>query len=188
MRRGIFAISVLFVLVLPVSAEMAFGPGAEGILYSGDGVAPLEALFGSALAISPGEELKEDALLYLEQGGRAYLQCCTLPQSLQGLRLTVQGDVPIFDGTLGGSSWIYLGNFAPGTKAHLTFTLTVPWDLSRQGRLDWEKLQWKLLAEAPQAPATGDLSHPAFALALGVISAAGLTAVLQKKRQLIGSQ
>ena len=51
MRKGILFLVFVLLLVTPVSAEIAFGPGAEGVLYSGDGVAELQALFGSALAM-----------------------------------------------------------------------------------------------------------------------------------------
>ena len=98
MRKGILFLVFVLLLVTPVSAEIAFGPGAEGVLYSGDGVAELQALFGSALAISPGETLRESALICLEKGGRLYLECRELPSSLAELHLTVCGEAPIFDG------------------------------------------------------------------------------------------
>lgn len=176
MRRAMFLFPVLFVFLLavPVSAEITFGPGAEDVLYSGDGVAPLDTLFGSSLAISPGEILREFALVHMESGGRLYLQCRELPESLSGLRLSICGDGPIFEGTLGAASWIYLGNFPAGTREQLTFTLTVPKDLSRQGQLDWQDLRWQLLMELPQTPATGDHFHALAAITVAVLSAAGL--------------
>ena len=186
MRKGILFLVFVLLLVTPVSAEIAFGPGAEGVLYSGDGVAELQALFGSALAISPGETLRESALICLEKGGRLYLECQELPSSLAELHLTVCGEAPIFDGRLGDCGWIYLGNFPAGTREPVVFTLSIPNSLSRQGQLDWQKLRWKLLAEAPQLPATGDRFHPMAALGVAFFSTAGLAALLRKKEFFAG--
>ena len=60
--KHIVTLAVLFILVLsvPAEAEIAFGSGTEGTLYSGDGVCQVSALFGSALAITPGEILREE--------------------------------------------------------------------------------------------------------------------------------
>ena len=126
MRKGILFLVLALFLVTPVSAEIAFGPGAEGVLYSGDGVAELHALFGSALAISPGETLRESALICLEGGGRLYLECQELPPSLKELHLTVCGEAPIFDGRLGDCSWVYLGNFPAGTREPVVFPCPSP--------------------------------------------------------------
>lgn len=182
-KETIFTIVLLLsFLALPASAEITFGPGTEGILYSGDGVAPLDALFGSALAISPGEHLQESVLVCLEDGGRLYLQCQNLPQSLAGLHLSVQGEAPIFDGTLGSTSWIYLGNFPSGTREQLHFVLTVPRNLSHQGQLDWQKVRWKILTELPKTPATGDRFRPGPAMAVLLLSGMGLAIVFKKRK------
>ena len=175
-------IPVLLLLAFPASADLVFGSGAEDVLYSGDGVAPLDALFGSALAISPGETLTESALVCLDSGGRLYLQCQNLPQSLRGLRLTVQGEAPVYDGTLGANPWIYLGRFPAGTREALTFTLYIPEDLSPQGQQDWQALSWHLLAELPPSPATGDESCPLAATVTAVLSGIGLAVFTRKKK------
>ena len=46
--KHIVTLAVLFILVLsvPAEAEIAFGSGTEGTLYSGDGVCQVSALFG----------------------------------------------------------------------------------------------------------------------------------------------
>lgn len=177
-------ILVLCAMAVPVSANLAVDEGARGALYSGDGVCPLDALFGSALAIGPGDTLTEYALVCLDTGGRLYLECRNLPESLKGLHLTVQGEAPIYDGRLGANPWIYLGRFPAGTREKLTFTLTVPQDLSRQGQLDWQRLSWRLSAELPPSPATGDTAHPRLAMALAVVSGMGLAALARKKEAL----
>ena len=91
--KHIVTLAVLFILVLsvPAEAEIAFGSGTEGTLYSGDGVCQVSALFGSALAITPGEILREEVRIRLPEGGRLYLLCPGLPKSLEELKLTVQG-------------------------------------------------------------------------------------------------
>ena len=106
--KHIVTLAVLFILVLsvPAEAEIAFGSGTEGTLYSGDGVCQVSALFGSALAITPGEILREEVRIRLPEGGRLYLLCPGLPKSLEELKLTVQGDGLIFQGELGSADWI----------------------------------------------------------------------------------
>lgn len=180
----VISLSLVFcLLAVPASANLLFGDGAGGVLYSGDGVAPLDALFGSALAIRPGEILTESALVCMDSGGRLYLECRNLPQSLRSLHLTVRGEAPIYDGTLGANPWIYLGRFPAGTREQLTFTLTVPQDLSHQGQLDWQALSWQLSVELPPSPATGDDSHPVTAMVLAVFCGTGLAVLTRGRKQ-----
>ena len=68
-----------------------------------------------------------------------------------------------------------------GVKFFPAYLWLVTKNLSRQGQLDWQKLRWKLLAEAPQLPATGDRFHPMAALGVAFFSTAGLAALLRKK-------
>ncbi len=182
--KHIVTLALLFILVLavPAEAEIAFGSGTEGVLYSGDGVSPISALFGSALAISPGEILREEVRIRLPEGGRLYLLCPGLPQSLEGLKLTIQGEGLIFQGELGSTDWIYLGNFPEGTDQRADLILKVPEGLTRQGQLDWQGLHWYLTKSLPQMPPTGDVSQPEAAAAILAGSAIGLLCLLPKRK------
>ena len=183
--KHIVTLALLFILVLavPAEAEVSFGSGAEGVLYSGDGVCQINALFGSALAISPGEILREEVRIRLPKGGRLYLLCPGLSQSLEELKLTIQGDGLIFQGELGSADWIYLGNFPEGTDQPLELVLKVPENLSDQGKLDWQGLHWYLTKSLPQMPPTGDISHPEAAAAILAGSMLGLLCLLQKRNK-----
>lgn len=176
--KRLFLFPVLYLLLSLTPVARASGVH-QGTLYASDGVTPLPRLFGSALAIVPGEQLQEQGILYSPGGGRLYLACPEVPESLSKLRLQISAGDPIFDGELGSVAWIYLGAYAPEQKTTLHFTLTVPEDLSRQGQMDWQTLSWNILEEPP---ATGDTSHPAFALWIATISTLAL-ATLKKQRQ-----
>lgn len=178
--KHIVTLAVLFILVLsvPAEAEIAFGSGTEGTLYSGDGVCQVSALFGSALAITPGEILREEVRIRLPEGGRLYLLCPGLPKSLEELKLTVQGDGLIFQGELGSADWIYLGNFSEDTDQPVDLILKVPENLTDQGRRDWQGLHWYLTKSLPQMPPTGDVSHPEAAAGILAGSTLGLLCLL----------
>ena len=182
--KHIVTLALLFILVLavPAEAEVSFGSGAEGTLYSGDGACQINALFGSALAISPGEILREEVRIRLPEGGRLYLLCPGLSNSLDGLKLTIQGDGLIFQGELGSTDWIYLGNFPEGTDQPVDLILKVPENLSDQGKLDWQGLHWYLTKSLPQMPPTGDVSHPEVAAIVLAGSTLGLLCLLQKRK------
>lgn len=182
--KHIVTLALFFILVLavPAGAEIAFGSGAEGVLYSGDGVCQINTLFGSALAISPGEILREEVRIRLPEGGRLYLLCPGLPKSLEGLKLTVQGDGLIFQGELGSADWIYLGNFPEGTDRPVDLILKVPEGLTRQGRLDWTGVHWYLTKSLPQMPPTGDTSHPEAAAVVLAGSTIGLLCLLPMRK------
>lgn len=176
------ALLLILVLAVPAEAEIAFGSGTEGALYSGDGVCKINALFGSALAISPGEILREAVRIRLPEGGRLYLLCPGLPKSLEGLKLTIQGDGLIFQGELGSADWIYLGNFPEGTDQPVDLILKVPEGLTKQGQLDWPGVHWYLTKRLPQMPPTGDTSHPELAAAILAGSAIGLLCLLPRRK------
>ena len=182
--KRILTLAALFILLLavPAEAEVSFGSGTEGVLYSGDGVCQINTLFGSALAISPGEILREEVRIRLPEGGRLYLLCPGLPKSLEGLKLTIQGDGLIFQGELGSADWIYLGNFPEGTDQTLELVLKVPENLSDQGKLDWQGLHWYLTKSLPQMPPTGDVSRPDVALVILMGSALALSYLFQKRK------
>lgn len=185
MRRiVVFAVLCSFFLLCPrASAEISFGPGLASALYSADGVAPVETLFGTVLAISPGETLWEAARLRLPDGGPVYLLCPGLPRSLKNLVLTVEGEGLLFEGELGSADWIYLGNFPRNTDQRLTFTLRVPDPLTKEAKKDWPGLHWLLTQTLPQLPPTGDTSRPELAAAAALLSAGGLTAALYFPRR-----
>ena len=183
--KHIVTLALLFILACSapaVSAEVSFGSGADGTLYSGDGVCQISALFGSALAISPGEILREEVRIRLPEGGRLYLLCPGLPKSLEGLKLTIQGDGLIFQGELGSADWIYLGNFPKETDKPLDLILKVPEGLTKQGQLDWPGIHWYLTKSLPQMPPTGDVSRPEVALVILIGSALGLLCLLPKQK------
>lgn len=185
MRRIVVFVTLcsFFLLCPRASAEISFGPGLTDALFSADGVAPMEALFGSVLAISPGETLWEDARLRLPDGGAVYLLCPGLPRSLKNLVLTVEGERLIFEGELGSADWIYLGDFPRDTDQRLTFTLRVPDPLTKEARKDWPGLHWLLTQTLPQLPPTGDTSRPELAAAAALLSAGGLAAALHFPRR-----
>ena len=182
-RITLFAVLLSVLLLCPKArAEITFGPGLRGALVSGDREAAVEALFGSVLAISPGETLWEHTRLELPWGGPVYLVCPGLPKSLKGLVLTVEGDSLIFEGELGSADWIYLGDFPTDTDQPLTFTLKVPGNLSQEGKRDWQALHWLLTATPPQLPPTGDTAYPEIAALVALGSMAGLAMLLPQNR------
>lgn len=180
---ALFSVFLTVLLCCPkAAAEISFEPGLTGALVSADGVSTVDALFGSVLAISPGETLWEHTRLELPYGGPVYLSCPGLPRSLKGLILTVEGDSLIFEGELGSADWIYLGDFPWDTDQPLTFTLQVPRNLTQEGRRDWQALRWQLTTTPPQLPPTGDRAHPEIAVLVALGSMAGLAVMLPKKR------
>ena len=181
---ALFSVFLSILLCCPrASAEIAFAPGLQGALVSADREAPVEALFGAVLAVSPGETLWEHTRLELQYGGPVYLVCPGLPKSLKGLILTVEGDSLIFEGELGSVDWIYLGDFPRDTDQPLTFTLKVPKTLTQEGKQDWQALHWLLNQTPPQLPPTGDTAYPELAALVALGSAAGLAVTLSKTRR-----
>lgn len=181
---ALFSVFLSILLCCPrASAEIAFAPGLQGALVSADREAPVEALFGAVLAVSPGETLWEHTRLELQYGGPVYLVCPGLPKSLKGLILTVEGDSLIFEGELGSVDWIYLGDFPRDTDQPLTFTLKVPKTLTQEGKRDWQALHWLLTQTPPQLPPTGDTAYPELAALAALGSAAGLAVILSKTRR-----
>lgn len=180
-RIALFAALLSVLLCCPkASAEIAFAPTLQGTLVSADRFSAVEALFGSVLAISPGETLWEHTRLELPCGGPVYLACPGLPRSLKGLVLTIEGDSLIFKGELGSVDWIYLGDFPSDTDQPLTFTLQVPKNLSQEAKRDWQALHWQLTAAPPQLPPTGDSAHPELAALVALGSAAGLAMIFRR--------
>ena len=147
---------LLSLLVTAVSGENAlvFTPEATGILFAADGSTPMDHLFGCYLAISPGETLEETVCIRPTEETRLVLQCLDASPELSGIRLTVRGARLIYDGPLTGL--VDLGRFSPEQMGAVHLSLTIPEELSPQGRQDWLKLRWSLGVPDSQSPRTGD--------------------------------
>lgn len=158
MRRKIWVLVLLLSLVTAVSAEgaIAFGGGAKDIVFAADGATAIDHLFGSYLAICPGERLEEGLCIRAKKNTRLYLHCTGADGELKAMRLCVMGEKLLYDGTLEQAGWIDLGSFSPGEAEMLTLSLTVPEDLTIQGAREWLKLSWQLDTDPTQAPKTGD--------------------------------
>lgn len=158
MRRKIGVLVVLLSLVTAVSAEgaIAFGSGAEEIVFAADGATAIDHLFGSYLAITPGERLEEGLCIRAKENTRLYLRCTGAEGELKAMGLRIKRERPLFDGTLEQAGWIDLGSFSPGEAEMLTLYLTVPENLTIQGAREWLKLSWQLDTDPAQAPKTGD--------------------------------
>ena len=131
---------------------ITFGGGAERSVTAADGCTPIDHLFGSNLAITPGERLEDGLCIAPGADTRLFLRCQGVPEALAELRLTVTGEGPIYDGPLGNADWIYLGLFDAGSRQLLTLTLTVPENLSQEAAPGWRDLSWQLLAEPTDQP------------------------------------
>lgn len=159
MRRNI-CILVLALLLssVPLGAgaenALVLDSAADGILFAADGSTPMDHLFGSSLAVSPGETLEETVIIRPRCDTRLVLQCLDVTPALSGIRLTVQGENLLYDGPIAGLA--DLGLFSPEEATQLQLSLAIPEDLSLQGRRDWPKLRWSLTAQSPQSPKTGD--------------------------------
>ena len=158
MRRKICILVLgLLLSALPLGAgaenALVLEGGTKDMLFATDGSTPMDHLFGSYLAISPGENPEETVILRPPAEMRLVLQCLDVTPALSGIRLTVQGETLLYDGPLAGLA--DLGLFSP-EETQLQLRLAIPEDLSLQGRRDWPKLRWSLTALSPQSPKTGD--------------------------------
>lgn len=158
MRRKICILVLgLLLSALPLGAgaenALVLEGGTKDLLFAADGSTPMDHLFGSYLAISPGENPEETVILRPPAEMRLVLQCLDVTPALSGIRLTVQGETLLYDGPLAGLA--DLGLFSP-EETQLQLRLAIPEDLSLQGRRDWPKLRWCLTAQSPQSPKTGD--------------------------------
>ena len=158
MRRNICILVLgLLLSALPLGAGaenvLVLEGGTKDMLFAADGSTPMDHLFGSYLAISPGENPEETVILRPPAEMRLVLQCLDVTPALSGIRLTVQGETLLYDGPLAGLA--DLGLFSP-EETQLQLRLAIPEDLSLQGRRDWPKLRWCLTAQSPQSPKTGD--------------------------------
>lgn len=158
MRRKICILVLgLLLSALPLGAgaenALVLEGGTKDMLFAADGNTPMDHLFGSYLAISPGENPEETVILRPPAEMRLVLQCLDVTPALSGIRLTVQGETLLYDGPLAGLA--DLGLFSP-EETQLQLRLAIPEDLSLQGRRDWPKLRWSLTAQSPQSPKTGD--------------------------------
>lgn len=185
MGKRIAAFLILLLsLALPVRAEglITFGGGAERSVTAADGCTPIDHLFGSNLAITPGERLEDGLCIAPGADTRLFLRCQGVPEALAELRLTVTGEGPIYDGPLGNADWIYLGLFEAGSRQLLTLTLTVPENLSQEAAPGWRDLSWQLLAEPTDQPQTADPAHPWAAAAAGTVTGLALASLLRRRR------
>lgn len=156
MGRKFCILALLLSLVTAVSAEgvLGFDSSTAGILFAADGRTPMDHLFASSLAISPGEILEETICIRPRQTLRLTLQCLDVSPALSGLRLEVWGKGSLYDGPITGMA--YLGSFSPEEPTVLNLRLTVPEELSAQGRRDWLKLRWSFTSPDTPIPETGD--------------------------------
>lgn len=185
MGKRIAAFFILLLsLALPAQAEglITFGGGAERSVTAADGFTPIDHLFGSNLAITPGERLEDGLCVAPGADTRLFLRCQGVPEALAALRLTVTGEGPIYDGPLGNADWIYLGQFAAGSRQLLTLILTVPEDLSPEAAPGWTELSWQLFAESADQPQTADPAHPWAAAAAGAVTGLALASLLRRRR------
>lgn len=161
MGRRIWVLALLLSLVTAVSAEgaIAFGSGVEGIVFAADGATPIDHLFGSYLAVTPGERLEEGLCIRAARNTRLYLHCTGMGEELKSMRLQVQGEKTLFDGALDQAGWIDLGTFSPGEPEMLNLYLTVPENLSPQGAREWLNISWQLDTQPAPLPKTGDNVH-----------------------------
>lgn len=149
-------LALLLSIVTAAGAEgvLVFDRSTEGILFAADGCTPMDHLFGSSLAITPGEILEETICIRPREKGRLTLQCLDISPELTGLHLEVWGRTRLYDVPITGPA--DLGDFSPEEPVVLNLRLTVPQDLSDQGRRDWLKLRWRLAAPDTESPETGD--------------------------------
>lgn len=172
MGRKLGLLLILLSTVLLVSAEgaIAYSGEAAGCVYAADGTTAIDHLFGSNLAILPGEHLEDGLCIRPEEDVRLFLRCADLPEPLEHLRLTVTDDAPIFDGSLKDADWIYLGEYPAGSRTLLELHLTVPQDLSQEAARTWPRISWQLQAISAAAPQTADTAHPGPAAATGTLT------------------
>ena len=143
MRRKICILVLgLLLSALPLGAgaenALVLEGGTKDMLFAADGSTPMDHLFGSYLAISPGENPEETVILRPPAEMRLVLQCLDVTPALSGIRLTVQGETLLYDGPRAGLA--DLGLFSP-EETQLQLRLAIPEDLSLQGRRDWPKLR-----------------------------------------------
>ena len=174
-------LALLLSLVTAVGAEgvLVFDRSTEGILFAVDGCTPMDHLFGSSLAIAPGEILEETVCIRPREKGRLALQCLDISPELTGLHLEVWSRTCLYDGPITGLA--DLGGFSPEEPVVLNLRLTVPQDLSPQGRMDWLKLRWRLAAPDMDSPETGDPVRFSAALFTGALT--GLLLALPQSRR-----
>ena len=149
-------LALLLSLVTAAGAEgiLVFDRSTEGILFAADGRTPIDHLFGSSLAIAPGETLEETVCIRPREECRLALQCLDVSPELTGLQLEIWSGTRLYDGPITGLA--DLGSFSPEEPVVLNLRLTVPQDLSAQGRRDWLKLRWRFAAADAASPETGD--------------------------------
>ena len=97
MRRKICILVLgLLLSALPLGAgaenALVLEGGTKDMLFAADGSTPMDHLFGSYLAVSPGENPEETVILRPPAEMRLVLQCLDVTPALSGIRLTVQGE------------------------------------------------------------------------------------------------
>lgn len=184
MGRRIWVLALLLSLVTAVNAEgaIAFGSGVKGIVFAADGATPIDHLFGSYLAVTPGERLEEGLCVRAAKNTRLYLHCSGADGELKTARLQIEGEKTVFDGTLEQAGWIDLGTFSPGASEMLNLYLTVPEDLSPQGLREWLNISWQLDTQPAPVPKTGDNVHIPAAIFTGSLMGLCLAIAAGKKK------
>lgn len=184
MGRRIWVLALLLSLVTAVNAEgaIAFGSGVEGIVFAADGATPIDHLFGSYLAVTPGERLEESLCIRAAKDTRLYLHCSGADGELKTARLQIEGEKTVFDGTLEQAGWIDLGTFSPGASEMLNLYLTVPEDLSPQGLREWLNISWQLDTQPAPVPKTGDNVHIPAAIFTGSLMGLCLAIAAGKRK------
>ena len=184
MGRRIWVLVLLLSLVTAVNAEgaISFGSGVEGIVFAADGATPMDHLFGSYLAITPGERLEEGLCVRAAKDTRLYLHCTGAGGELKAMRLQIEGEKTLFDGTLEQAGWINLGTFSPGEPEMLNLYLTVPEDLTPQGTREWQNISWQLDTQPAPLPKTGDNVHIPAAIFTGSLMGLCLAIAAGKKK------
>lgn len=159
---------------------LSLGGGAEDWIFAGDGQTPVDHLFGSSPAISPGE-LLEDVLYIRPSRDTELLLCCrNVPESLGTLRLTIKnGEESLFNAPLSQAALVPLGTFSREKPCLLEFYLQIPQDLPYEAFPAWQTLSWQILAMAP-TPQTADPTHPTAAALTGSLT--GLTLAILTRR------
>ena len=184
MGRRIWVLVLLLSLVTAVNAEgtIAFGSGVEGIVFAADGATPIDHLFGSYLAVTPGERLEEGLCIRADRNTRLYLHCTGMGEELKSMRLQVEGEKTLFDGTLEQAGWIDLGTFSPEEPEMLNLYLTVPENLSPQGAREWLNISWQLDTQPAPLPKTGDNVHIPAAIFTGSLMGLCLAIAAGKRK------
>lgn len=194
-KATVLLITLALLCVLPLSGNAAgrvsFDGDAEKFIFEpGSEHSPTD-LFSDFKGVMPGDSItqkvyvKNDVTnnvkikLYMRSLG-AHENSAEFLSRL-GLRVTQEGDSPLFDAPADQSAqlteWVYLGTFYSGAEIDLNVTLDVPLELGDDyqdaiGYLDW---QFKvdslpISADDPKPPQTGDTTGLSLYVLLACVS------------------